>query len=64
MVWGVNLGLNNVTNAVNMAKSIMRAFADPEVIASGVSLERIEVGTLSTLASRNELAAETVLVRI
>ena len=51
MVWGVNLGLNNVTNAVNMGESIMRAFADPAVIASGVSLERIEVGTHSSTYS-------------
>lgn len=49
MVWGLNLGLNNATNAVNMVKSIMRAFADQEVIASGVSLERIEVGAPSNL---------------
>ena len=44
MVWGVNLGFNNVTNAVNMAKAILNAFISPEVIESGVVLERIEVG--------------------
>lgn len=44
MVWGVNLGFNNVTNAVNMAKAIVAAFLSPEVIDSGVVLERIEVG--------------------
>ena len=44
MVWGVNLGFNNVTNAVNMAKAIVSAFISPEVISSGVVLERIEVG--------------------
>lgn len=44
MVWGVNLGFNNVTNAVNMAKAIVNAFLSPEVINSGVVLERIEVG--------------------
>lgn len=45
MTWGVNLGANNATNAVNMAKSILRAFASPEVEASGVKLDLIEVGT-------------------
>lgn len=44
MVWGVNLGYNNITNAVNMAKAIMRAFSLPSVQSSGVILERIEVG--------------------
>lgn len=44
MVWGVNLGFNNVTNAVNMAKAIVRAFSLPSVKNSGVVLERIEVG--------------------
>lgn len=45
MVWGVNFGYNNVTNAVNMAKAIVNAFASSDVIDSGVVLERIEVGT-------------------
>ncbi|GJJ10641.1 hypothetical protein Clacol_004868 [Clathrus columnatus] len=35
MTWGVNLGADNATNAVNMAKSILRAFASPEVKESG-----------------------------
>ena len=44
MVWGVNLGYNNVTNAVNMVKAIMGAFQLPSVKSSGVVLERVEVG--------------------
>ena len=44
MVWGVNFGFNNVTNAVNIAKAIAGAFKSPEVVESGVILERLEVG--------------------
>ncbi|OCH91400.1 glycoside hydrolase family 79 protein [Obba rivulosa] len=44
MIWGVNLGLDNATNAVNMAKAIVDAFGTQEVQNSGVSLLRIEVG--------------------
>lgn len=53
MVWGVNLGFNNVTNAVNMAKAILNAFISPEVIESGVVLERIEVGACHRLVFPN-----------
>ncbi|KAF9812100.1 hypothetical protein IEO21_06383 [Rhodonia placenta] len=55
MVWGVNLGYNNITNAVNMAKAIMRAFSLPSVQSSGVILERIEVGNEADLYSSNGL---------
>lgn len=50
MTWGVNLGANNATNAVNMAKSIMRAFENPEVKQSGVELDLIEVGSFFFLS--------------
>lgn len=44
MIWGVNLGLNNATNAVNMAKSIVKAFATQQVRAANIHLDLIEVG--------------------
>ena len=44
MIWGVNLGLNNVTNAVNMAKSIVKAFGTSEVQSANIHLDLIEVG--------------------
>ncbi len=44
MTWGVNLGLDNVTNAVNMAKSIIKAFDSPAVRRSSVKLDLIEIG--------------------
>jgi hypothetical protein len=38
------LGLDNVTNAVNMAKSIVKAFGTSAVKAANVHLDLIEVG--------------------
>ncbi|KAI0637476.1 glycoside hydrolase family 79 protein [Trametes polyzona] len=55
MVWGVNLGADNVTNAVNMAKAIVGAFRTGAVKASGVVLERIEVGNEADLYKNNGL---------
>ncbi|KZT63900.1 glycoside hydrolase family 79 protein [Daedalea quercina L-15889] len=55
MVWGVNFGYNNITNAVNMAKAIVNAFLSPDVIESGVILERIEVGNEADLYGSNGL---------
>ncbi len=44
MTWGINLGADNVTNAVNIAKAIARAFGTDSVKASGVILEHLEIG--------------------
>ena len=55
MVWGVNFGADNATNAVNMAKAIGRAFASEDVVSSGVVLDRIEVGNEADLYSNNGL---------
>ncbi|KAH9899190.1 hypothetical protein C8Q73DRAFT_678883 [Cubamyces lactineus] len=43
MVWGINLGADNMTNAANVAGAIVRAFDSPVVRASGVALHRLEV---------------------
>ena len=48
MTWGVNLGANNVTNAINMAKSIVKAFGTSAVKAAKVTLDMIEVGKETT----------------
>ncbi|PSS35531.1 hypothetical protein PHLCEN_2v1525, partial [Hermanssonia centrifuga] len=53
MTWGVNLGLDNVTNAVNMAKSIIKAFDSPAVRRSGVKLDLIEIGNEADLYMDN-----------
>ena len=55
MVWGVNFGADNATNAVNMAKSIMKAFASSAVKAANVILDRIEVGNEADLYKNNGL---------
>lgn len=52
MTWGVNLGLNNITNAVNMAKSIAKAFKSATVKQAGVVLDLIEIGA-SNVSFRN-----------
>lgn len=44
MTWGVNFGLDDVTNAVNMAKSIVKAFGTPEMKAANVYLDFLELG--------------------
>lgn len=55
MTWGVNLGADNVTNAVNMARSIIKAFNTPSVVDSGVVLDLIEVGNEADLYKNNGL---------
>ncbi|KAM5535520.1 hypothetical protein V8D89_010857 [Ganoderma adspersum] len=55
MTWGINLGANNVTNAVNMAKAIVRAFRTNAVKASGVVLDLLEVGNEADLFRNNGL---------
>lgn len=55
MTWGVNFGADNVTNAVNMVKSIIKAFSTSSVINSGVVLDLIEVGNEADLYKNNGL---------
>ncbi len=55
MTWGVNFGADNVTNAVNMVKSIIKAFKTPSVTSSGVVLDLIEVGNEADLYKNNGL---------
>ncbi|KAI0751852.1 glycoside hydrolase family 79 protein [Daedaleopsis nitida] len=63
MVWGVNLGGNNVTNAVNMAKAIIRSFDTPGVKESGIVLDRMEVGNEADLYSHNGLRPKNYTVQ-
>lgn len=44
MTWGINLGLDNATNARNMANSILNAFSSAAVQAAGVVLDLLEIG--------------------
>ena len=42
--WGINLGADNATNAVNMARAVVSAFHTDSVKASGVILDHLEIG--------------------
>jgi hypothetical protein len=44
MTWGLNLGANNLSNAFNMAKSILKAFNSNEVKSKGIVLDFLEIG--------------------
>ena len=55
MVWGVNLGANNATNAVSMAKAVAASFQSPDVKAADIVLDRIEVGNEPDLYTHNGL---------
>ncbi|KAL4247519.1 Beta-glucuronidase C-terminal domain-containing protein [Abortiporus biennis] len=55
MTWGINLGLNNITNAVNMAKSIAKAFSSDAVKKANVILDLLEIGNEADLYSNNGL---------
>lgn len=63
MVWGVNLGANNATNAVNMAKAIVRSFDAGPVKDSGIVLDRIEVGNEADLYTHNGLRPKNYTVK-
>ena len=48
MTWGLDFGYDNVTNAVNMAQSIFRAFSPAsETTKNDVVLDLIEFGMSS-----------------
>lgn len=53
MTWGLNMGADNITNAVNMAKAILRAFRTSAVRASGVVLDLLELGNEPDLFKNN-----------
>jgi hypothetical protein len=44
MIWGLNLGANNLTDAYLMAKSIFKAFSSSDVKSKGITLQFVELG--------------------
>ena len=44
MTWGINFGLDNATNAVNLANSILKAFSSAAVKSAEVFLDLLEIG--------------------
>jgi len=48
MTWGLNLGDGNITNEVEMARTIFEVFSpESEATENGVTLDFIELGTFS-----------------
>ncbi|KAG5641825.1 hypothetical protein DXG03_004144 [Asterophora parasitica] len=44
VIWGVNLGSNNITAAVLETRSIVKAFSSPDIRAAGIVLDYLEIG--------------------
>ncbi|KAI0686429.1 glycoside hydrolase family 79 protein [Cytidiella melzeri] len=55
MTWGINLALDNATNAQNMANSILKAFSSATVRQAGVFLDLLEIGNEADLYANNGL---------
>ena len=49
MIWGVNFGQANITNAVLEAQAMLKAFSSPAVKGAGITLELIEIGNEADL---------------
>ena len=58
MIWGVNFGLNNITNAVSEAIAIRKAFLPGgPAFDAGITLDAIEMGNEADLYATNGLRA-------
>lgn len=56
MTFGLNFGANNVTNAVNMATSILKTFRPGgSAFDSGIVLDFLEIGNEADLYGNNGL---------
>lgn len=56
MIWGVNFGLNNITNAVAEAQAIRKAFLPGgPAFDAGIILDAIEIGNEADLYGTNGL---------
>jgi len=53
VIWGLNLGQNNLTAAFLEAQSLVKAFASPPIKDAGIVLEAIEIGNEADLYSNN-----------
>ncbi|KDR78988.1 hypothetical protein GALMADRAFT_63807 [Galerina marginata CBS 339.88] len=53
VIWGLNLGQNNLTAAFLGAKSLMKAFASPSIKSAGITLDAIEIGNEPDLYMNN-----------
>jgi len=55
VTWGLNLGADNITNAVDEAKSLIQAFQSSAMKSAGVTLDLIEIGNEADLYVNNGL---------
>ena len=53
VVWGLNLGKNNITAAFLAATSLVKAFTLPAVKGAGIVLDGIELGNEPDLYANN-----------
>jgi len=53
VVWGVNLGANNITAASLQTRSIIKAFSSPAMKAAEVTLDCLEIGNEADLYKNN-----------
>ncbi|KIM40526.1 glycoside hydrolase family 79 protein [Hebeloma cylindrosporum] len=59
VIWGLNLGQNNLTAAFLEAKSLVEAFASPAVKNVGITLDAIEIGNEADLYMNNGARPKT-----
>jgi hypothetical protein len=59
VIWGLNLGQNNLTAAFLEAKSLVEAFASPAVKNAGITLDAIEIGNEADLYMNNGAKPKT-----
>ncbi|TFK40176.1 glycoside hydrolase family 79 protein [Crucibulum laeve] len=57
VIWGVNLGQNNITAAILAASSIAKAFRSSAIKDAGIVLDAIEIGNEPDLYMNNGLRA-------
>jgi hypothetical protein len=53
VIWGLNLGQNNMTSTFLSTKSIIKAFASQSVTSKGITLEALEIGNEPDLFKNN-----------
>ncbi|KAJ3510881.1 hypothetical protein NLJ89_g4418 [Agrocybe chaxingu] len=53
VIWGLNLGQNNITSAFLNAKSLVKAFASPAIKDAGIKLDAIQIGNEADLYMNN-----------
>jgi hypothetical protein len=59
VIWGLNLGQNNLSAAFLEAQALTKAFASPPIKNAGIVLDAIEIGNEADLYSNNGLRPKT-----